>query len=46
VVVVPEYTLLPEGQYPKPRDEVLAVYKALLQVGGYDTTTSKPATRT
>lgn len=33
LVVVPEYTLLPHGQYPKPTNELLTVYHAISQVG-------------
>ena len=30
VLLIPEYTLVPEGRYPKPTTELLGVYAAVL----------------
>ena len=32
ILVIPEYTLLPEGRYPKPVLELLSVYTSILKV--------------
>lgn len=32
-LLIPEYTLVPEGRYPKPTTELLGVYKAVLEGG-------------
>lgn len=31
VLLIPEYTLVPEGRYPKPTQELLGVYQAVLE---------------